>query len=105
MTLVIVTTRTGEEYQLNAKDGQSLVQALRDADVGDIQALCGGCCSCSTCHVYIDSAFADALPALGGDEADLLDCSEHRESNSRLSCQIQVRSELEGLRITVAPEG
>jgi 2Fe-2S ferredoxin len=104
MTLVIVTTRTGEEHQLNVKDGQSLMQALRDADVGDLQALCGGYSSCSTCHVYIDSAFAEGLPLLGGDEADLLDCSAHREWNSRLSCQIQIRAELDGLRITVAPE-
>lgn len=105
MTLLIVTTRSGEEHKLNAKDGQSLMLALRDADVGDIQALCGGCSSCSTCHVYVDPGFDGTLPTMGTDESDLLDCSAYREPNSRLSCQIQISPELDGLRLTVAPEG
>jgi 2Fe-2S ferredoxin len=78
------------------------MQALRDNGIDDILAICGGCCSCATCHVYIDPAFASLLPAITEDEGGLLDIPS-RQSTSRLSCQIPVTLELDGLRLTVAP--
>jgi len=69
-----------------------------------LSALCGGCCSCATCHVYIDPAFAAKLPPVGSDENDLLDSSSFRKAGSRLSCQVPLTPELEGVRVTLAPE-
>ncbi|HQQ07933.1 MAG TPA: 2Fe-2S iron-sulfur cluster-binding protein, partial [Novosphingobium sp.] len=65
-------------------------------------ALCGGCCSCATCHVHIDGAFADKVPAMSEDENDLLDSTDHRDANSRLSCQIPLTDALDGMRVTLA---
>jgi 2Fe-2S ferredoxin len=104
MLQLIVTVRSGEECHVTGKLGDALMETLRAADVGDIQALCGGCCSCATCHVYVDPALLDVLPAMGQDERDLLDGVEFRRPNSRLSCQLRLAPELEGLRVTVAPE-
>jgi 2Fe-2S ferredoxin len=66
-------------------------------------ALCGGCCSCATCHVFVDDA-AGQLPAMSEDENDLLDSSDHRAANSRLSCQLQVKPAMAGMRVVIAPE-
>ena len=70
----------------------------------ELLALCGGCCSCATCHVHIDPAFADKLPQMSDDENDLLDSSDHRDENSRLSCQIPLTAELDGMTVTIAAE-
>jgi len=105
MLHLIVTTRTGEEHQVEGETGHSVMETLRSADVGDIQALCGGCCACSTCHIYVDPVIFDTLPAMARDEEELLDCLEFRQPTSRLACQLRVGPELDGLRVTVAPEG
>ncbi len=105
MPKLLVTDRSGEEHEIEGDNGQSLMEALRAANVGEIQALCGGCCSCSTCHVYVEGGPVDQLASMTMDEDDLLDSSAYREPNSRLSCQIRLEAELEGLRVTVAPEG
>ncbi|WP_188771427.1 2Fe-2S iron-sulfur cluster-binding protein [Novosphingobium endophyticum] len=104
MPIVIITTRDGEERNLEARNGSSLMEVIRDAGVDELLALCGGCCSCATCHVKIDPAFAALLPPISEDESDLLDSSEHRDEHSRLSCQIPVSDALEGMRLTIAPE-
>jgi 2Fe-2S ferredoxin len=82
----------------------SLTEAIREAGNDELLALCGGCCSCATCHVHVDPAFADRLPPIGADENDLLDSSDHRNANSRLSCQIKLAGDMDGLRVTLAPE-
>jgi len=97
-----VTTREGEERQIDAAPGLSLMEAIRDSGIDELLALCGGCCSCATCHVYIDPAFADRLPALSADEDELLDGTDHRTAQSRLSCQIKLDDELADLSITIA---
>jgi 2Fe-2S ferredoxin len=104
VSTLIVTLRTGDEKTIQARDGRSVMEAIRDSGVDEIMAICGGCCSCATCHVYVDPAFAELTPPLGSDESDLLDCSDHRADGSRLSCQIRMRPELDGLRVTIAPE-
>lgn len=81
----------------------SLMEAIRDNGFSELQALCGGCCSCATCHVVIDPAFTPQLPAMSEDEDGLLDGSDHRQASSRLSCQIPLTSELDGLKLRIAP--
>lgn len=104
MSTLIVTLRTGEEKTIQARDGRSVMEAIRDSGIDEIMAICGGGCSCATCHVFVDPAFADRTSPLSPDESDLLDCSDHRNDQSRLSCQIRMSPELEGLRVTIAPE-
>jgi 2Fe-2S ferredoxin len=104
MPTVTVTTRDGRTRELTAQSGRSLMENLRAGGIEEILALCGGCCSCATCHVYVDEAWLGALPPVGRDEDDLLDTSGARRPNSRLSCQIRVSDALDGLAVTVAPE-
>ncbi len=80
------------------------MEAIRDAGFDELLALCGGCCSCATCHVHIDGTWSDVVGVATGDEDDLLDSSDHRLPTSRLSCQLRVDDTLDGLRVTIAPE-
>lgn len=104
MPKLIVVNRSGEETTVEAESGLSVMEVIRDNGFDELLALCGGCCSCATCHVYADPAFADVLPAMSEDENDLLESSDHRTPASRLSCQVTVSPELDGLRVTIAPE-
>jgi 2Fe-2S ferredoxin len=104
MPRVFVTIRDGSLHEVDLQNDRSLMEALRDKNVGDLVALCGGCCSCATCHVFIDPAFKARLPPISEDEGSLLEGSLHRTEDSRLSCQISVTDSLDGLRITIAPE-
>lgn len=99
-----VITRTGDSKGIPVATGQSVMEAIRDAGIDELLALCGGCLSCATCHVYVDPAFAPHLPPLSTDEDDLLDGSDYRTGLSRLSCQIPFGPELEGMTVTIAPE-
>jgi 2Fe-2S ferredoxin len=104
VTRVTVVDRCGEARAIEGREGFSLMEAIRAAGFADLLALCGGCCSCGTCQVYVDPAFADRLPAMASDEDELLDCSRHRTARSRLSCQLRLGPSLEGLRVIIAPE-
>ena len=104
MPKLVVVNRSGEESTVEADAGLSVMEAIRDNGFDELLALCGGCCSCATCHIYIDPAFADKLPKLSEDENDLLESSDHRTENSRLSCQVQMTADLDGLKVTIAPE-
>lgn len=104
MPKLIVVNRAGEEQAVNGLNGLSVMEVIRDNGFDELLALCGGCCSCATCHVYVDPAFAGALPAMSEDENDLLDSSDHRGDTSRLSCQLVLSDALDGLRVTIAPE-
>jgi len=105
MPRVIITTRNGEAHSLQVDANRTLMEAIRDSGASELLALCGGCCSCGTCHVYIDSKFTERLPPMSGDEDALLAESRHRSPGSRLSCQIRVTEALSGLQATIAPEG
>lgn len=102
MAEIFVTTREGKQVTLAAKPGLSVMEIIRDGGVDELLALCGGCCSCATCHVYVDDGFATG--SANADEADLLDSSDHKTPASRLSCQIAFTAALDGLRVTIAPE-
>ena len=104
MPRLIVTTRAGAERTIEAETGRSLMEVLRDNGFEDILALCGGCLSCATCHVYLDPQFAGRLDPPRDDENDLLGSSDHRTERSRLSCQVTVTGALDGMRVTIAPE-
>lgn len=101
---LLVTNRAGEESEVFAEDGLSVMEAIRNAGQDELLALCGGCRSCATCHVIVAPEFADRLPQMTDDEDDLLDSSDHRTERSRLSCQLTCSSEFDGLRVTIAPE-
>ena len=104
MPELYVTNRSGDEAQITVPSGLSLMQVLCEAGYDEIMALCGGVCSCASCHVYIEGGPTARLPPLIDDEDGLLDGSEHRRVESRLACQILVTDELDGLRLTIAPE-
>ena len=104
MTSITITDRSGNSREIRAGNGMSLMENIRDNGFDELLALCGGCLSCATCHVHVDEEFLDRLPPMSQDEDDLLDSSDARQANSRLSCQVPVTSALEGLRATIAPE-
>jgi 2Fe-2S ferredoxin len=101
---LIVTTRTGKIIPLSAGLGVSVMEAIRDGGINEVLALCGGVCSCATCHVHVDPAFAALLPPLSADEDLLLSDSPYRDETSRLGCQIRLNDALSGLRVTIAKE-
>jgi ferredoxin, 2Fe-2S len=106
MAKLTVTTRGGERRTVEARAGQSVKEALMDGGISEINAItsCGGCCSCGTCHVFVDPADMQRLPPMHEQENDLLYVHSNRRATSRLSCQIKVTEELDGLSVTVAPE-
>ena len=103
MPKIFVTSRDGDEVEIDAQESLTLMEVIRDEGI-ELEALCGGCLSCATCHVYIDPAFADKVDPMSDDENILLEETEHRNAGtSRLSCQIRLTDQLEGLKVTVAP--
>ena len=105
MATLFVTTRDGTQHEVPAEAGVSVMQAIREAGIDELYALCGGCMSCATCHVHVDPVDLDRLAAVTTEEFDLLESSEHVSERSRLSCQIQVSGALDGLRLKIAEEG
>jgi 2Fe-2S ferredoxin len=91
----------GAEHTLEVAPGQSVMQAAMSNGVPGIIADCGGSCSCATCHVYVDEAWRDRLPAAEQAEKDMVECALHVQENSRLSCQIKVIDELDGLVVRI----
>lgn len=104
MAKLTIIDRAGDEKTIDAAAGLSVMEIIRDSGTDELLALCGGCCSCATCHVYVEDGFADKFPAMSEDENDLLDSSDHRTAQSRLSCQIAFSDALDGLKVRIAPE-
>lgn len=104
MSKLIIVTRDGDEREVEGEEGLSVMEVIRDAGFDELLALCGGCCSCATCHVHVDPLFADNLPPMSDDENDLLDSSADRDGTSRLSCQIKLSPALTGMRVIIAAE-
>ena len=103
MATLHIVGRDGNMSEIAGTDEMSIMELLRDAGFDDLLALCGGCCSCATCHIYVEGDRLERLPALSDDENDLLDSSGHRQPNSRLSCQLIWSDALDGVRVTLAP--
>jgi 2Fe-2S ferredoxin len=103
MTMLQVIDRDGVEHEVPAKPGLKVMEVLRELDYG-VAAICGGMCSCATCHVYVDPAWLERLPPPMSDERDLLTELSHYQDNSRLSCQIEITAALSGLKVTIAED-
>ena len=102
MIAINVTDRTGKKHKLTVAEGSGLMEGLRDNNLG-VEAICGGCCSCATCHVFIPKSWQAKLTPRSEDENELLVAtSSYRADESRLSCQINVTKALEGMDVTVA---
>ena len=102
--IINVTTRDGRSRAIEGSGGRSLMENLRAGGIEEILALCGGCCSCATCHVYVSEEWLSGLPSISENEDDLLSTTGARQANSRLSCQIPFGPDLDGIEVTVAPE-
>jgi len=104
MVKLVVTTRDGVAQQVDAQAGISIMENIRELD-DSVEAICGGMCACATCHVYIEPKFQSTLPPRGYEELVMLEELESFDpARSRLSCQIQVGPDCEGIEIAVGPE-
>ncbi|WP_026203389.1 2Fe-2S iron-sulfur cluster-binding protein [Rhizobium giardinii] len=105
MATISVRTRNGELHSFDGRIGASLMENIRNAGFDELLAMCGGCLSCATCHVYVEQLPSSAnLPVSSIDETELLEGSDYRRENSRLSCQIPFDETLSGIVIGIAPE-
>lgn len=104
MPTIKVEDRSNALREISTDGATTLMEAIRSAGFDDMLALCGGCCSCSTCHVYIDSRFLALLPPSEETEQDLLEGLETRRPNSRLACQIEITPDCDGMAVAIAPE-
>lgn len=99
---IYVTDMDGTEHALDAIEGWRVMEIIKDHGL-PIKAECGGCCACGTCHVYVDEDWIDKLYPMRDDEEEMLDLAFGVEDRSRLSCQIIMSEELDGLKLTLAP--
>ncbi len=100
---ISVIDREGNKHILEGDKSSTLMEIIRDEGL-EIEAACGGCCACATCHVYVDEKWLDKLTPIDDDEESMLDQAFDVKKNSRLSCQIQLNEELDGLELELAPE-
>lgn len=97
MRRITLIEHNGTEHAVDAKAGDSLMTTAIKNRVPGIDADCGGACSCGTCHVFIDPAWLERVGEPGPFEEPMLDLNPERAANSRLSCQIDISDDLEGL--------
>jgi len=91
----------GSAATLNIATGSSVMEGARAGGIPGIEAICGGMCSCATCHCYVDARWQSCLPRMEDDEAALLDFAWERRASSRLSCQLTVSEAMDGLVLEV----
>lgn len=103
MINISVTDLDGQVHEIQADVGDSLMEVLHDYEWGT-PAICGGLCSCGTCHVYLAEGWLDKFPQVESDEQDLLDVFTTTKNNSRLSCQLYLTASHDGLQLTIVPE-
>jgi len=89
----------GIKKSVNAVEGETLMECAKKNDIYEIEADCGGGCSCATCHVYIEKEWIDKIKEPSEMEEDMLDFALNVKDNSRLSCQIKLESDLDGLTV------
>ncbi|MEE4349679.1 MAG: 2Fe-2S iron-sulfur cluster-binding protein [Pacificimonas sp.] len=104
MPKLTVVTRDGEAKTVEAESGLTVMENIRDNGFDELLALCGGSCSCATCHVHVDDDWLEKVGKPNDDEDDLLESSDFKTENSRLSCQIEMTDDLDGLTVQIAPE-
>ena len=98
-----VIDRDGNKHELEGDSNSTLMEILRDAGL-DIEAACGGCCACATCHVYINDKWIEKISPKDDDEESMLDQAFDVRNTSRLSCQINLSEELDGIELELAPD-
>ncbi len=103
MINISVKDLDGQVHDIQGREGDSLMEALRKYEWG-VPAICGGLCSCGTCHVYLDAEWLNKFQPTDPDEQDLLDVFENAKDNSRLSCQLPLQASHDGIRLTIAPD-
>lgn len=104
MAKIIYQHPSGEQTTVDLSNGQTLMEGAVYNGISGILAECGGSCACATCHIYVDEAFMDKVGPLGDYEEDMLEeVASPKKENSRLSCQIRVTDELDGL-VVYLPE-
>jgi len=103
MATINVTNRDGETSKIDAEVGISLMENLRNND-SELESICGGQCSCATCHVYIDDDWVARSGTRSDEETELLEELDCMKEGSRLSCQVDFTAELDGLTIVIAPD-
>ncbi|PUE22966.1 2Fe-2S ferredoxin [Limnohabitans sp. MMS-10A-160] len=101
MTRINFITAEGESLQFEAQDGMSVMEVAVAHNVPGIDADCGGACACATCHVYIDPAWVDRLPAKTDLEIKMLEFAISVSPQSRLSCRLSIEPGMDGLLMTV----
>lgn len=101
MPKIIYITGDGVRHEIVVENGYSVMEGAINNDIDGIVAECGGACACATCHSYVDDAWLEKLPPMDDMEDSMLDAAYERKYNSRLTCQIEVTDELDGLVIHV----
>ncbi len=100
MTKITYIDHEGNEREIDAKNGETVMETAIKNSIPGIDADCGGACACATCHVYVDEAFIEKVGKPQDMEQSMLDFAENVQANSRLCCQISVSDDLDGLRVT-----
>ncbi len=103
MAIIFVKDREAKISELNADSGMNLMEIIRDAGM-NIEAACGGCCACATCHIYVSDKWISKLPQANEDEEAMLDQTFHVKKNSRLACQIEFNEDLDKIEVELAQE-
>ena len=101
MAKITYIEHDGTEHVIDVKPGLTVMEGAVKNNVPGIDADCGGACACATCHVYVDEAWVARTGAKSSMEESMLDFAESVQDNSRLSCQIKVTDELDGLVVTM----
>ena len=101
MATIHYITSDGEKHSVEVDNGYSVMEGAVSNNIDGIIAECGGACACATCHVYVDEAWREAVGEPETMEEDMLDFAHDQQPNSRLSCQIKIRPELDGLVLYV----
>jgi len=102
MAKIIYISSDGTRHETEVENGYSVMEGAINNDIDGIVAECGGACACATCHSYVDEAWMDKMPPMDDMEDSMLDAAYERKDNSRLTCQIEVNDDLDGLIIHVA---
>ena len=102
MPKVTYITPDGERHEVDVESGYTVMEGAINNNIDGIVAECGGACACATCHSYIDEAWMGKMPEMDDMEDSMLDAAYERKGTSRLTCQIEVTEELDGLVVHVA---
>jgi 2Fe-2S ferredoxin len=103
MGIIFVKDREGNSHILEAEAGSTIMEIIRDAGL-EIEAACGGCCACATCHVYVEENWLSKLKTRCEEEILMLDQAFHIANTSRLCCQLEFDEQINGIVLTLAPD-